>query len=174
MISRTMRNRLFEEQSVLIDKTIHRYYSMIQACHLCRDDVRQELALQMLLLLERYDPLRCPNLSAYLSLYLRYTLLELTHPRNRYGISCAPVDQGIQVVPLDECRHDFSDQGNPYAAIELREGIHALPIIQQAAIHRLLYGERLHCTNKALAASRRQLRWYTGVPGSRYRLKKME
>ena len=65
MVPRTIRNQLFEEHSTLIDKTMNRYYRMIRACHLCGEDVRQELALQMLLCLEEYDPLRCPNLAAY-------------------------------------------------------------------------------------------------------------
>lgn len=171
-LSRTMRNRLFEEQSVLIDRTIYRYSNMIRACHLCREDVRQELALQMLLLLERYDPSRCPNMDAYLMRYLRYALLRMTLPGNRYGISSMPEGQKVQMVPLDECHQVLSNQGNPYTAIELLEEINALPATQQAAIRRLLYGERLHCTNKALVTSRRRLRWFTGAPGTRYRLKK--
>lgn len=93
MVPRIIRNQLFEEQSALIDKTMKRYYRMIRACHLCQEDVRQELALRMLLLLEQYDPHRCPNLAAYLTLYLRYALLELTLPSKRYGISHVPMEQ---------------------------------------------------------------------------------
>lgn len=172
MVSRVIRNQLFEEHSALIDKTMNRYYGMIRACRLCQEDVRQELALQMLLRLEDYDPLRCPNLAAYLSLYLRYALLELTLPGKRYGISHLPVQQKAPVISLDDsCCHIPCSQ-DPYDAMEIWDEIHALPPVQRTVIHRLLYGERLHCTNKALAASRKHLRRYTGAPGTRYRIKK--
>lgn len=171
MIPRAMRDRLFEEQSVLLDRTMKRYSNMICACHLCKEDVRQELALQMLLLLEKYDPSRCPNLGAYLSLYLRYALFGLTLPRKRYGISQVPAGQKVQVVSLEACC-DAAVSKDPNDVIEIWEEISALPSMQQTAIRRRLYGERLHRTNKAIAASRRHLRWYTGGPESRYQLKK--
>ncbi len=172
MVPRTIRNQLFEEQSALIDKTMNRYYGMIRACHLCQEDVRQELALQMLLCLEEYDPLRCPNLAAYLVLYLRYALLKLALPSKRYGIPYLPTEQKVSVVSVDDnCCH-IPCSWDPYDAVEIWDEVYALPPVQQAAIRRLLYGERLHCTNKALAASRRHLRWYTGAPGTRYRIKK--
>ena len=172
MVPRTIRNQLFEEQSALIDKTMNRYYGMIRACHLCQEDVRQELALQMLLCLEEYDPLRCPNLAAYLALYLRYALLELALPSKRYGIPHLPVEQKVPVVSLDDSCCRLSGSWDPYAAVEIWDEIYALPPVQRTAIRRLLYGERLHCTNKALASSRKHLRQYTGAPGTRYRIKK--
>ena len=102
IVSRYVRNRLFEERTYLIDLTMKRHSSMIDACHLCREDVRQELALQMLLLLERYDPSRCSNLDAYLSLYLRYAMWEMGLPSHRYGIPQAPVGRRFQVISLND------------------------------------------------------------------------
>ena len=63
---RSARNRLFEEKSELIDQAMKRHGRVIQIYRLCREDVRQELALRMLECLDRYDFRRCPNLDAYL------------------------------------------------------------------------------------------------------------
>lgn len=172
MVPRTIRNQLFEEHSALIDKTMNRYSRMIRACRLCQEDVRQELSLQMLLRLEEYDPLRCPNLAAYLVLYLRYALLELALPSKRYGIPHLPVEQKAPMISLDDSCSHLPYSWDPYAAMEIWDEIYALPPVQRTVIYRLLYGERLHRTNKALAASRRHLRRYTGAPGTRFRLKK--
>lgn len=47
-MKRSTRNRLFEEKQPLIDQVMNRRRSLIEGYGLCKEDVRQELALEML------------------------------------------------------------------------------------------------------------------------------
>lgn len=47
-MNRNTRNRLFEEKQPLIDQVINRRRSLIEGYGLCKEDVRQDLALGML------------------------------------------------------------------------------------------------------------------------------
>ena len=169
MLPCNVRNQLFMERAYLIDRTMKRHSNMIEACHLCKEDVRQELALRMLLLLERYDPSRCPNLDAYLSLYLRYALWEMALPSKRYGVPRAPINRQFRVISLDDVYPEPALE-NPYDMLELWAGSDSLPAAQQAAVCRLLRGERLHCTNKQLQVSRKDI--HTSAQKTHYQLKK--
>ena len=169
MLPCNVRNQLFMERAYLIDRTMKRHSSMIDACHLCREDVRQELALRLLLLLERYDPSRSSNLDAYLSLYLRYAMWEMGLPSHRYGIPQAPVGRRFQVISLNDI-YPEPVSSNLYDVVELWDAIDSLPSAQQAAVCRLLRGERLHCTNKQLQVSRKQI--HPSTRKTHYQLKK--
>lgn len=85
-MKRSTRNRLFEEKQSLIDQVMNRRRSLIEGYGLCKEDVRQELALEMLRALDAYDPARCPNLDAYLVQRMNYKLLGMLSPGKRYGI----------------------------------------------------------------------------------------
>ena len=169
MLPCNMRNQLFMERAYLIDRTMKRHSRMIDACHLCREDVRQELALRLLLLLERYDPSRSSNLDAYLSLYLRYAMWEMGLPSHRYGIPQAPVGRRFQVISLNDI-YPEPVSSTPYDVVELWDAIDSLPSAQQVAVCRLLRGERLHCTNKQLQVSRKQI--HPSTRKTHYQLKK--
>ena len=81
-MKRSTRNRLFEEKQPLIDQVMNRRRSLIEGYGLCKEDVRQELALEMLRALDVYDPARCPNLDAYLVQRMNYKLLGMLSPAN--------------------------------------------------------------------------------------------
>lgn len=100
-MNRSTRNRLFEEKQPLIDQVMNRRRSLIEGYGLCKEDVRQELALGMLRALDAYDPARCPNLDAYLVQRLNYELLRMLPPSKRYGIPHAPKKKGFRVDSLD-------------------------------------------------------------------------
>ena len=100
-MNRNTRNRLFEEKQPLIDQVINRRRSLIEGYGLCKEDVRQDLALGMLRALDTYDPARCPNLDAYLVLRLNYELLRMLPPSKRYGVPYAPRKKGFRVDSLD-------------------------------------------------------------------------
>lgn len=100
-MNRSTRNRLFEEKQPLIDQVMNRRRSLIEGYGLCREDVRQELALGMLRALDAYDPARCPNLDAYLVRRLDQELLRMLPPSKRYGIPYAPRKKGFRVDSLD-------------------------------------------------------------------------
>lgn len=100
-MNRSTRNRLFEEKQPLIDQVMNRRRSLIEGYKLCREDVRQELALGMLRALDAYDPARCPNLDAYLVRQLNYELLRMLPPSKRYGVPYAPKKKGFRVDSLD-------------------------------------------------------------------------
>ncbi len=100
-MKRNTRNRLFEEKQPLIDLVMNKRRSLITAYGLCKEDVRQELALGMLRALDAYDPARCPNLDAYLVQRLNHELLRMLPPSKRYGVPFAPRKEGFRVDPLD-------------------------------------------------------------------------
>lgn len=95
------RNRLFEKKQPLIGLVMNKRRSLIEAYHLCKEDVRQELALGMLRALDAYDPIRCPNLDAYLVRRLDQKLLGMLPPSKRYGVPYAPRKKGFRVDSLD-------------------------------------------------------------------------
>lgn len=100
-MKRSTRNRLFEEKRPLIHQVMNKRRSLIEAYGLCREDIRQNLALEMLRALDAYDPARCPNLDAYLVLRLDQELLRMLPPSKRYGIPYAPRKKGFRVDSLD-------------------------------------------------------------------------
>lgn len=100
-MKRSTRNRLFEEKQPLIDQVMNRRRSLIEGYGLCKEDVRQELALEMLRALDVYDPARCPNLDAYLVQRMNYKLLQMLSPGKRYGIPNAPKKKGFRVDSLE-------------------------------------------------------------------------
>ncbi len=100
-MKRSTRNRLFEEKRPLIDQVMNKRRSLIEAYGLCKEDVRQDLALGMLRALDAYDPARCSNLDAYLVLRLDQELLRMLPPSKRYGVPYAPRKKGFRVDSLD-------------------------------------------------------------------------
>ena len=100
-MKRSTRNRLFEEKRPLIHQVMNKRRSLIEAYGLCREDIRQNLALEMLRALDAYDPARCPNLDAYLVLRLDQELLRMLPPSKRYGVPYAPRKKGFRVDSLD-------------------------------------------------------------------------
>ena len=168
------RNRLFEERATIIDVVMAGNRRRIQKYHLCPDDIRQELAVKMLELLERYDPLLCPNLDAYLTIFLNHALRSLTRPGRRYGIPYAPGNGKFEIVSLDDDYYRTVAGENPYAVLEIWDEINSMPPEQKAAVLRLLRGGGLRCTNKVLRASRKRIHQRIGAPGTRYRFKKKE
>ena len=100
-MKRSTRNRLFEEKQPLIDQVMNRRRSLIEGYGLCKEDVRQELALEMLRALDVYEPARCPNLDAYLVRRLDQKLLGMLPPSKRYGVPYAPRKKGFRVDSLD-------------------------------------------------------------------------
>ena len=154
---RSARNRLFEEKSELIDQAMKRHGRVIQIYRLCREDVRQELALRMLECLDRYDFRRCPNLDAYLVEQLRYALLNQVAPSKRFGIPNAPRDYGFQVVSLEENRNVAAHMDLLEDLFTVREAVMAMPRLQRSAIWRQLYSGGARSSNKALRHARRNL-----------------
>lgn len=96
-----VRNRLFEEKVPLIDWTMRRYGRIIRICHLCGDDIRQELVLHMLESLEQYDMGKQMDIDVYLLEHLRRALFLQIAPSERYGVPGAPKAQGFQVISLE-------------------------------------------------------------------------
>ena len=158
MMQRSERNRLFEEKSPLIDQTMGAHNQLIQGYRLCRDDVRQELALRMLECLDRYDPGLCPNLDAWLVKQLRYALLHQTAPSKRFGIPNAPRSWDFHVLTLDDGRLDVAYTENPEEYIIVRDEIARLPSPQRSALCRAVLGNRILCSNKTLRSARLRLR----------------
>ena len=126
-MKRSTRNRLFEEKQPLIDQVMNRRRSLIERYGLCKEDVRQELALEMLRALDVYDPARCPNLDAYLVQRMNYKLLQMLSPGKRYGIPNAPqkervpggIPGGYRVCQGGACQDEKAEKalpGDPAAA----------------------------------------------------------
>lgn len=161
-MNREERNRIFLSKAYLIDWTIRRHWTILRACRLERDDVYQELAVSLLGLLERYDPARCPNLDAWLSIQLWRDLLDLRPCGKRYGIPCAP-RKGFTVFSLDEpdshgIIRELPDTGNYANPAWIEAEIERLPPLQRSAVNQILAGRRVHPRNRHLTAARLRIR----------------
>lgn len=156
------RNATFEEKEYLINNLMYRKASMMRAAHMDEEDVRQELSVRLLELLDTYDPQRCSNLDAYLTEQLKYHIINLRRASKLTGMPGAPRD-GVDMVSLNqENRFGFcleipvENKSSSVAWVE--KEIAALPEEQQDALDRLLSGIRVHPRNKALCAARLQLK----------------
>ncbi len=152
------RNQLFAKKSALIDQTLKRHNRLLQAFCLCWEDAWQELAVRMLECLDVYDANLCSNLDAYLVKQMNYTLFHQLAPSKRYGIPNAPRVQDFQVISLEDYHMSSPPADKPEELLWMQEEIAALPDSQRAMIQRLLNGDKIRSSNKALQSARLRLR----------------
>ena len=157
------RNAIFEEHTDLIDLVIRKYYRLIQSCRLNEDDVRQDLSIEMLEAIEKYNPEIGPSLRIYLKQRLGYTIMNMVVPSKLYGVPKAPRTKSFQVLSLDAPDLNGVPMQIPVfddhpACILIQDEINLLPDSQRAVITDLLYGKRVHSNNKSLREARKQIR----------------
>ena len=99
-ISVEERNKLVTSYLWCIDCVIRQNYSLVQAAHLDKDDVYQNLALRLIQAVERYRP-GSRSLKGYIFAQLKYELLNCKSARARYGFCSAPYDLRGAIVSLD-------------------------------------------------------------------------
>lgn len=162
-MNREKRNNIFEEKKCFVDRTMNKHYIILRSCYMDLDDVRQELYLTLLQLLDRYEPEKCPNLDAYLMLHLKYKVWNLAKGSHCTGMPEAPV-RGFSLISLDVLAEDFdyyvpenyNNQGT-FSSLWIEDAIDALPAKERRIINALLLGKRrIHC-NKVLKSARRML-----------------
>lgn len=100
------RNRVVEKYLYCIDKVIRQKWALIQAAHLDRDDVYQQLAIRLMRCVDTYDQAK-GNLEQHILAQLRYELLNYKKMRRLLGITGTLKDfrQG-KVISLDAIRED--------------------------------------------------------------------
>lgn len=160
-MDRSERNQVFTEKAYLIDRTLQQYRGLIRYYRLEPEDIYQELAINLLNTLDRYQSDWCPNLDAYCTLQLRYTLFHLLPYSKRHGIPQAP-RKGVPLYNLDAPDQygrireipAADSQGNP---VWIEREIIRLPKLQRTAVNRLLSGRVVRSTNKNLIAVRMHL-----------------
>ena len=86
------RNRLVVACLWCIDYVIRQNHGLIQAAHLDRDDVYQNLAVRLIHAVERYRP-GPRSLTGYIFMQLKYELLSCKSAKARYGFCDAPLLQ---------------------------------------------------------------------------------
>ena len=156
------RNYLFEEKEYLVNVTVNKHRRLINACRIEEDDIYQELSLCLLESLDKYDEKKCCNLDAWLTLQLRYRLLNMKSCGKLTGVPFAP-RKGFSVLSLDSKNAAgfsiqipvFDEASN---VLWLEQEINSLPILQKDAISRLLGGKRVPCNSKALIAARKHIK----------------
>ena len=94
------RNKLVASYLWCIDSVIRQNYSLVQAAHLDKDDVYQDLALRLIRAVERYRR-GTRSLKGYIFAQLKYELLNCKSARARYGFCSAPYDLRGAIVSLD-------------------------------------------------------------------------
>ena len=105
-ISYELRNRVVEEHLHCIDTVIRQNWTLIQAAHLERDDVYQQLAIRLIRCVDTYDPAK-GELKKRIYAQLKYELLNCKEVRRLTGITGAPKDfRRGKVVSLDAIRED--------------------------------------------------------------------
>lgn len=155
------RNYLFEEKEYLVNVTMNKHHRLLRACRMEDDDVYQELSLRLLEALDKYDAAKCPNIDAYLTLQLRYRLLNMRACGKLTGIPGAP-KRGFSLLSLDaRDKNCFMIQIPTYDekpnVLWLEQEIASLPPVQRGTLNRLLSGKRVPCNSKALIAARRHI-----------------
>ena len=101
MMSIQERNDLVVAYLWCIDCVIHQNYGLIQAAHLDRDDVYQDLAVRLIRAVELYQP-GARSLKGYIFMQLKYALLDCKSAKSRYGFRGAPYDLRNAVVSIEE------------------------------------------------------------------------
>ena len=94
------RNKLVTSYLWCIDSVIRQNYNLVQAAHLDKDDVYQDLALRLIRAVERYRP-GSRSLKGYIFAQLKYELLNCKSARARYGFCSAPNDLRGVVVSIE-------------------------------------------------------------------------
>ena len=95
------RNKLITSYLWCIDCVIRQNYSLVQAAHLDKDDVYQDLALRLIRAVERYRP-GTRSLKGYIFAQLKYELLNCKSAKARYGFCSAPYDLRGAIVSMEE------------------------------------------------------------------------
>jgi len=83
------RNMLFLEHQDLINRIIRRNRRLIAALWLETADVAQDLSIVMLLAIEKFDPLRCDSLPAFLMYKMQYAILDIRRRYKPHGMTGA-------------------------------------------------------------------------------------
>jgi len=83
------RNNLFLENQHLIGRIIKRNRRLIAALWLETADVAQDLSIVMLLAIEKFDPLRCNSLPAFLMYKMQYAILDIRRRHKPHGMTGA-------------------------------------------------------------------------------------
>lgn len=94
------RNRIVEEYLWCIDRVIRQNWHLIEAAHLDRGDVYQDLAIRLIRAVAGYDPKK-GKLEQHILSQLRYELLNCKSAQKRYGFKDAPYDLRGVVISLD-------------------------------------------------------------------------
>ena len=162
MMTREDRNYYFEEKVHLINITMNKHRALIKACRMDDDDVYQELSIRLLDAIQKYDYAKCPNMDAYLTLQLRYKLLNMTACSKLTGVSNAP-RRGFSILSLDAREADgYPVQAPVYEKsadiLRLEKTIASLPTVQKNTVLRLLSGKRVAHNNRALHTARLRIR----------------
>lgn len=102
------RNALVLSHLECIDSVIRRNYILIEAAHLDRDDVYQDLAIRLIHAVERYRP-GALSLKSYIFRQLQYEMLNCKSAKVIYGFHGAPYNLRNASVSLDAL-----DEADPY------------------------------------------------------------
>ena len=94
------RNELVVSHIDCIDRVMRRNRLLIQAAHLDRDDVYQNLAIRLIHAVERYQP-GPMSMKSYITMQLRYELLNCKSAKTMYGFHSAPYDLRNASVSLE-------------------------------------------------------------------------
>lgn len=103
------RNKIVEEYLWCIDSVIYKNRPLIQAAHLDRDDVYQQLAVRLIQAVAGFDPEK-GELKQHIFAQLQYELLNCKSANRRYGLTAAPRNLRGVVVSLDAFREGGQDQ----------------------------------------------------------------
>ena len=95
------RNRIVEEYLWCIDRVIRQNWHLIEAAHLDRDDVYQDLAIRLIRAVAGYDPKKGKLEQHILSQAPHTNFSTGKSAQKRYGFKDAPYDLRGVVISLD-------------------------------------------------------------------------
>lgn len=96
----SLRNEIVEAHLWCIDTVIRQNYALIEAAHLDRDDVYQNLAVRLIRAIAGYDEQK-GVLRQHIFSQLEYELRSCKSAKARYGFTQAPYDLREVVVSID-------------------------------------------------------------------------
>lgn len=158
-MDRAERNTLLMEHTQIVHKLAAKYGRILYMLGISPEDITQELFLQMIHLLERYQPEKC-ELAPYLYRHLQWHLLSCLRPSARYGIPEAPMNfYMVYLQKQDFCGNEYEIPAwDAYSYWELVDAIGSLEDSCKRQIRLVLAGEPVSCHNLQLMKARRALR----------------
>lgn len=149
----TRRNQIFMDHMDMIERMMHKNYTLLRALHLDYDDVYQDLAITALQAIESFDPSRSSSIETHIWMKMQYAVLDLKKRFKPCGIVAFDAHQPIHSIEFAEERgyavQAPTTSGEDSDAQRLRKAMARLDPEEREAVLNYLEGtQKRKCSQK--------------------------